>query len=148
MIFMGEIAAGKHACPLKYVSPFLEKYLSKGLVTGPIDANQLIFPYKWEDHLVESVYRAFYAWEQECLDVTYRVQGLMRGSVESEYIRKGYREFLGKLRSLDIDVLRYLVRYAKQKENPLRANLGRFHAQRETILSHGKKQGLLQADIA
>ena len=46
-------------------TPLVEDYRAKGLITGPLDLDELCYPYRWRDPRAEEVHALFRAWEAE-----------------------------------------------------------------------------------
>lgn len=116
-------------------TPLVEDYRRKDLLIGPLDPDELTYPYRWLDSRVAAVHSAFTAWEAPRMDEIYDIQAKTRGEMPSEAIRQQRRAYLGKLRGLDLDVLGELIRRTENSEDPVAVDLSAFQKQRDTLLA-------------
>lgn len=115
-------------------TPVLRNYGERNLLTGPLDIDDLTYPYRWLDSRVAAVHDRFAIWERERSDVIYELQARTRGEVGSEAIRGQRRRHLGDLRSLDLDVLWSLVGAAENNRDPSQVDLSAFSQIRDCLL--------------
>ncbi|MBW2737793.1 MAG: radical SAM protein [Deltaproteobacteria bacterium] len=112
-----------------------EKYRTKNLISGPLDINELIYPCRWVNSDAEAVYLAFTSWEKPYLDIMYDLQAKTRGEVPSENIRRRRKRMLGRLRAVDLDVLRTLLDRMEQGSELTTANLDHFRRRRDLLIA-------------
>lgn len=116
-------------------TPLVQEYFDKDLIIGPLDINDLTYPYRWLDPRVESVYHAFWEkWEKPYMDVTYELQGKTRGELPGEDVRRQRREHLGQLRAIDLDVLELFVNAAQEGKDLNHVMLDQYAKVRDELL--------------
>jgi radical SAM superfamily enzyme YgiQ (UPF0313 family) len=115
-------------------TPLVDIYKQKNLIAGPLNVDQLTFPYRWLCAQVESVYTAFRAWEAMEQDSIYSLQAAARGEVPTATQRQNRREALGKIRAVELDALEKLVTLTQQGADPLRSDLSTFSRRRRDLL--------------
>jgi len=97
-------------------TPVLGEYERKDLITGPLDIDELIYPFKWRDPVVEEVYAQFSIWEQRLMPEVYAIQAATRGEVASEAWRAEIRSGLGQIRFIEISALEHLAKDALEPQ--------------------------------
>ncbi len=112
----------------------LERRLFKQKVISLLDVNNLSYPYKFENHLIEKIVGAYEAWEEPVRDEVYTLQARARGEVESEDIRTKRRRLLGKFRRVDFEVLEALVEEFKRTNENNQPNIDIFYKKRENLI--------------
>lgn len=115
-------------------TPLVETYRQKDLIAGPMEVDELTFPYRWRDSRVEAVHVAFGAWERKELNRVYALQAAARGEVPSEAMRKERRQLLGQIRTVELDALQELVDAAQRGSDPERCALDAFSTRRSALL--------------
>jgi len=105
-------------------TPILEEYRNKNMIAGKLDINELIYPYTWKYNDVESIYEVFSEWEKELINEIYKIQAATRGEIADESIRNEWRSDLGKIRSIEIEVLEKLTLSSLQGIDPQSIDLG------------------------
>ena len=101
-----------------------DEYRNKELLTGPMDVNDLTFPYRYRDPRVEAVQAAFSAWEFKREDAVYSLQAATRGEMESESLRHDLKATLGQVRSAELSALAGLTTAVSEGLAPERVCLG------------------------
>jgi hypothetical protein len=115
-------------------TPLVDLYRQKDLIAGPMDTNELTYPYRWRDHQVEAIHNTFRAWEYLDQDRVYDLQAASRGEVRSEAQRRGRCQILGQVRAVELDALQTIVSAAKNGGDPLHPDLGPFTRRRSDLL--------------
>lgn len=95
-------------------TPIVEDYLAKDMLTGGIDIDQLVYPYKWKNADVADVYGIYSHWESAYADDIYTIQAATRGEIESEVLRAEWRRALGEIRTLELSALAYIAKQSGQ----------------------------------
>ena len=116
-------------------TPMVQEYRDKNLITGPLDANELIYPYRWVDPMAEAVHAAFSAWESQRMESIYEIQASTRGETPNEYVRRWRREYLGRIRTVELDSLWEIVRCTEDGQDPLSVDLSQFSRARGSLIS-------------
>jgi len=110
-------------------------YRAKGLISGPLDVDGLLYPYRWVDPAVEAVHAAFRTWEAQRMPEVYAIQAATRGEVPSEAERRARRTLLGQIRVVEHEALEALARAAEARTDPARVDLSRWSGGRERLLA-------------
>jgi len=122
-------------------TPLVADYRAKELITGPLDVDELLWPYRWVDPRVEAVHEAFRAWEQERMQEVYAIQAATRGEVPSEAERRERRRLLGQIRVVEHEALEALALAAEEGRDPARLELLRWsRARADLIDSWGRRK--------
>lgn len=116
-------------------TPLVGSYREKDLIAGPMDTDDLTFPYRWIDSRVEAIHVTFRAWEDEEIERVYEIQSAVRGEVVTETERQRRRAHLGQVRAVELDALQALVEAALQGEDPARCCLAAYSGRRSNLLS-------------
>jgi hypothetical protein len=82
-------------------TPLVEDYRAKGLISGPMDLDELCFPYRWRDPRAEEVHALFRAWEAQEQQRVYALQSATRGEVRDPAERRHRRDLLGRVRAAE-----------------------------------------------
>ncbi len=117
-------------------TPQLAEFENKGLVAGPLDLDDLTYPYRWLDPRAEAVHNVFRAWERQVIDDVYLLQSATRGEVPCEEQRRFLRAVLGQIRAAEHGALDALVAAAVEGREPAAEDLDRFSRVRERWLEH------------
>ena len=104
-------------------TPLVADYRAKDLIVGPLDVDELLWPYRWVDPRVEAVHHAFRAWEQQRMQDVYAIQAATRGEVPSETERRARRRLLGKIRVVEHEALEALTQATEAGRDPARVDL-------------------------
>lgn len=106
------------------------------VITGKLDVDELMYPYKFQDERVSCVYKLFNNWEQEQLQNIYSIQAALRGEEIAELKKISLRNKLLSLRSIDQNVLIGIVDYIGGKINSSEYNkqLAKYKNMRDEIL--------------
>jgi radical SAM superfamily enzyme YgiQ (UPF0313 family) len=122
-------------------TPLVADYRAKDLITGPLDVDELLWPYRWVDPRVEAVHEAFRAWEIERMGEVYAIQAATRGEVPSEQERRDRRRLLGEIRVVEHEALEALAIAAEERRDPARVDLARWaRARGELIDRWGRRR--------
>ena len=97
--------------------------------------DDLTWPYRWQEPVVEAVHVAFSRWEAQRMMDVYEVQARTRGEVPSEEVRQVRRRHLGKIRAVELAALARLVAAATAGSDPLHVDLGDFARARDKLLA-------------
>ncbi len=116
-------------------TPMVEDYQKKGLISGKLDMNELIYPYRWANGTVEDVYHVLSHWENQWMNDVYTIQAATRGEVPSEELRKQWRIELGKIRSVEIEVLERLAQSVSKAVNPETVDLEEYTEKQERMVT-------------
>ncbi|MBS1196702.1 MAG: Fe-S oxidoreductase [Proteobacteria bacterium] len=115
-------------------TPLVELYRQKDLIAGPLDVDELTFPYRWRDTRVEAVHNTFRAWERLDGGRVYELQAASRGEVPSENLRRRRCELLGQVRAVELDVLHSIVDSTQQNKDSASLDLSPFTQRRSDLL--------------
>lgn len=115
-------------------TPLVDDYQQKNLIAGPLDVDQLTFPYRWRSTQVESVHEVFRAWEAIEQESIYRLQAATRGEVPTGTQRQERREALGTIRAVELDALEMLITLTQQGGDPLTVDLSKFSRRRGDLV--------------
>lgn len=115
-------------------TPLVADYRAKGLIAGPLDVDQLLWPYRWVDSRVEALHHIFRAWERARMVEVYAIQAATRGEVPSESERRERRRLLGRIRVVEHDALEALAASADLGMDPARVDLTRFSRARDQLI--------------
>jgi hypothetical protein len=74
-----------------------------------INLDLVCYEYQFEHEEVAEIYRRFYDWEIEDLDMIYNMQSFCRGEVASEDERKEIKDIISCYRYLDVEYLNALI---------------------------------------
>ena len=86
----------------------IEKTYSS-VVTGPLDFDNLMYPYKFQDSKVQVAIDIYEQWEEPYKQQTYLLQADSRGEVRDEELRINLRKKLGEIRGIDFKALKTIV---------------------------------------
>lgn len=111
-------------------TPLVELYRQKDLIAGPINIDELTYPYRWRDAQVEEIYDVFHSWECQDQDRVYDLQAASRGEVPNEAERRNRCQLLGQVRTVELDTLHAIVTAAHNGGSPARLDLGLFTRRR------------------
>ncbi len=120
-------------------TPLVADYRSKGLITGPLDVDELLWPYRWVDARAEAVHHAFRAWERERMHEVYAIQAATRGEVPSEAERRERRRLLGQIRVVEHEALDALAIAAEDGADPARVDLSRWSRARGELIGRWRR---------
>ncbi len=84
-----------------------------GHLTGPLDLNSLMYPYRFQNRSVERIYRAFVEWEDGMKNFLYRMQEISRAGNVSEQKRRKILRVLSMFRSIDYEYLQACIEIAR-----------------------------------
>lgn len=115
-------------------TPLVETYRQKDLIAGPMDIDELTYPYRWRDARVESIHNIFRTWENLDQDRVYDLQAASRGEVRSEAERRNRCQILGQIRTIELDTLEVIVRATTNGEDSACLDLGLFTRRRSDLL--------------
>ena len=82
-------------------TPLVADYRAKGLITGPLNLDELCYPYRWLDPRAEEVHALYRAWEVEEQERVYALQSATRGEIRDPAERRRRRELLGQVRAAE-----------------------------------------------
>lgn len=116
-------------------TPLVDQYRDRGFLVGPLDVDDLTFPYRWVDPRVEAVHAAFRAWESIDRAGVYLLQAATRGEVLVARQRRARRDLLGRIRAVEHEALEALVRAAQSGRDPGAVELGWFTERRRALLA-------------
>lgn len=122
--------------PLR-LQPFTTMEMEFGsVITGELDIDELMYPYKFKDERVNCVYQLFSDWEQDQLPEIYAIQAALRGEEVTELTKINLRNKLLSLRSIDQNVLIGIVDYIGEKINSSEyfKQLAEYNNMRDKIL--------------
>lgn len=123
----------------------IQKVLDRrGLLTGPLNLDNLVQPFRFVDERVGQIYRVYRAWEAEAEANVYALEAGCRGELRSEQERRRRKRALGVLRALDLEVLRGCWQAAatdpRGMERAVEASVPEWRVRRQTLLA-GALQG-------
>lgn len=98
-------------------TPIVEGYMAKDMLTGGIDVDQLVYPYKWMNSDVEDVHAIYSDWESIFADDIYTIQAATRGEIESETLRSEWRVALGKIRTIELSALAHIAKQPSKSQS-------------------------------
>jgi radical SAM superfamily enzyme YgiQ (UPF0313 family) len=120
-------------------TPLVDIYNRKNLIAGPLDVDQLTFPYRWRCSQVESIHEVFRTWEAIEQELVYKLQAATRGEVSTLTQRQERRTALGKIRAVELDALESLVVSTKQGNDPALHDLSTFSRRRRDLLTQSQE---------
>jgi hypothetical protein len=97
-------------------TPIVEDYMAKDMLTGDIDIDQLVYPYKWKNPDVADVYGIYSRWESAYADDIYTIQAATRGEIDSELLRAEWRKALGEIRTIELSALAYIAKQSGKSQ--------------------------------
>ena len=90
-------------------TPLVKEYSDKEMISGTLDIDNLIYPYRWKHSQTQDVYEIYSEWERELSDEVYTIQASTRGEIDSEELRKERRFMLGLIRETELSALEYIT---------------------------------------
>lgn len=115
-------------------TPLVADYRAKDLVAGPLDVDELLWPYRWVDPRVEALRHAFRRWEEERMHDVYAIQAATRGEVPNEAERTARRRLLGKIRVVEHEALEALTQATEAGRDPARVDLSAWTWARAALI--------------
>ena len=82
-------------------TPVVEDYRARDLIAGPMDLDELCYPYRWVDARAQEVRDRFRVWEVEDQARVYTLQSATRGEVHDLRERARLRALLGRVRAAE-----------------------------------------------
>jgi len=114
-------------------TPLVEDYQAKGLIKGPMELDELCYPYRWRDPKAEEVHDTFRAWESLAQQRVYALQSATRGEVYDPRERRRRRALLGRVRAAEHHALEAIVEAVAHGESA-HGELHQWTAERDRIL--------------
>ena len=117
-------------------TPIENEYSS--VITGALDFDNLMYPYRFKDNKVQLAQDIYKQWEIPFEDATYLLQAASRGEVKDEDSRLQQKQQLGKIRNIDFKALKVIVSEISQ-------NSGKKHIMKKLeILDPLKREKLTE----
>lgn len=124
-------------------TPLVQEYTDKGMISGDLDIDNLIYPYKWKYSQTQDVYEIYSEWEREMSDEVYEIQARTRGEVGSEDLRREWRIMLGRIREIELSALEYITTQASGGLEIYKNELQRLQdARNESVLAASRAMKL------
>ncbi|MFH1465077.1 MAG: cobalamin-dependent protein [Pseudomonadota bacterium] len=124
-------------------TPLVGDYRAKGLICGPMDLDELCYPYRWVDPRAEEVRDRFRAWEAEEQARVYALQSATRGEVRDPEERARLRSLLGRVRSAEHGVLETICESVARGAGAV-PDLGRWGERRSRVLDRWDRSTRVQ----
>ena len=112
-------------------------YRANVLITGPLDVDGLLWPYRWVVPRVEAVHHAFRAWEAERMGEVTRSRRRRAGRLPSEVERRGRRLLLGRIRVVEHEALEASASAVEVGADPAWVDWSRWSWRRGELMGRG-----------
>ena len=87
------------------------------VITGSLDFDNLLYPYKFQDPKVQISVDMYEEWEEPFKQPTYLLQADSRGEVKNEKLRLDLKVLLGKIRDIDFSAIKIIVSNLSNNNN-------------------------------
>lgn len=108
-------------------------------ITGDLDYDELMYPYRFIDEKVNRIFSSFLIWDNEQKEHVYSIQAKLRGE-DNEKSKNITRKYLAMLRKLDFKVLTSTIENVQEKIDAKEylTKMVSFRQEREKLLNHIK----------